>query len=357
MPLVFLAGNHSDSDSAPLLDLLNSEGTVLKVVGSSKHALAVIQSSGDSNASVTCVYTVSLHAKTSAEQRISKIAFFENMPIASISCSDSMFSVVSENGTAFLWGLAMVDTRTTLQHGDHWEPLTVVSDELIVESAVGEKHCVFLTQSGKVLASGYGPRGETGQGAMLDVGFRYPRYVKHLLDQSISRIVSGPCFTLCISDLGQVYFFGDNSCGLSADGMFKSVGRARPVAIGEEECVISVSAGFGHVVAQTLDGSLFSWGVNVHGQLGHSYPNNAYVATAVNESAFSNGWQTRTVVTGSHWSAVLDDGGDLYMWGFVPSKHQAVPVPTLQYRGVDAIIPFGSSALILVRDDGNSQSS
>ena len=95
--------------------------------------------------------------------------------------------------------------------------------------------------------------------------------------------------------------------------------------------VITVSAGSGHSLALTNDGSVWAWGNDFFGQLGNDFPL-LNQPTPVPVSGLTG----VTVSAGGNHSLVLTNDGKVWAWGNdqsgqlgnnAPLQSQAAPVP------------------------------
>ena len=75
--------------------------------------------------------------------------------------------------------------------------------------------------------------------------------------------------------------------------------------------VVEISAGHGHTLAILSDGTLWSWGFNVVGQLGLGDANDRHVPTQVGNLST---WES--VHGGSNYSLAIQSNGTLWSWGF-----------------------------------------
>jgi alpha-tubulin suppressor-like RCC1 family protein len=131
-------------------------------------------------------------------------------------------------------------------------------------------------------------------------------------------IALGDSHSAALHSDGRIYTWGSNEYGQLGDGTL--TGRDRPTPVDRlpvGASVIAIALGRGHSAAALSDGSLYTWGSNEYGQLGHS-EGVAHVAlpTLV---AFPSPHQDAGVVAialGAFHSAALLGDGSLYTWGF-----------------------------------------
>lgn len=130
---------------------------------------------------------------------------------------------------------------------------------------------------------------------------------------SWTHIATAPISSFGIRSNGSLWAWGRNSAGI--------LGRSTtfvpsPVSVGSLTGWIDVSVGEDHVLARrstisgATSGSLWSWGDNISGQLGHNHRTDlsspVQVGTATDWAFISTGYQ---------FSAAIKTNGTLWMWG------------------------------------------
>lgn len=111
-----------------------------------------------------------------------------------------------------------------------------------------------------------------------------PCLVQALKDHTIVDVALGTSdsHTLCVTDVGLVFAFGDGDYGKLGNG--SCVGCALPIQIDGLPMISRVFIGNQFSVALSYDGRIFSWGKRYGGRLGHSttdYGQNAKIAAAI----------------------------------------------------------------------------
>ena len=166
-------------------------------------------------------------------------------------------------------------------------------DEFIVKVSCGEAHSLALSSKGDVYSWGFGSNGQLGLGFCEDsfepglasqMSRRFtPQYIKSLEDTSIRDIQSGKTFTMFISERRQVLACGVND--LSQLGLNKHIHLRKnenlcydvvwPTILDYlvDKKVQRLACGEGHCLAivnypENMR-SVWSWGNNTFGQLGH----------------------------------------------------------------------------------------
>uniref|UniRef100_A0ACD5X1T7 Uncharacterized protein n=1 Tax=Avena sativa TaxID=4498 RepID=A0ACD5X1T7_AVESA len=184
--------------------------------------------------------------------------------------------------------------------------------------ACGGAHTLFLTQSGRVFATGLNDFGQLGTGSSMTHTlstvwiflFEYtPRLIKNLDGIKIKRIAAGMLHSACIDEKGTVFIFGQKT--------EKVFGRSndvpRPSVVEEIQFLEEVSCGGYHTCVVTDHGDLYSWGSNENGCLGLGVTGMVLSPEVLRSSLFklpvckvSCGWKHTAVISGE----------DIYTWGW-----------------------------------------
>ncbi|XP_042046377.1 ultraviolet-B receptor UVR8-like [Salvia splendens] len=136
--------------------------------------------------------------------------------------------------------------------------------------ACGGRHSAVITDTGLLLAFGWGLYGQCGLGNTEDI--LRPTFVPFLGDSQIKAVAAGLWHTICISSDGRVYVFGGNQFGQLGLGTHQDqcevVPRLLDASVLESKKAKIASSGARHNAILTEDGKLFCWGWNKYGQLG-----------------------------------------------------------------------------------------
>ncbi|KAL1546320.1 ultraviolet-B receptor UVR8-like isoform X1 [Salvia divinorum] len=136
--------------------------------------------------------------------------------------------------------------------------------------ACGGRHSAVITDTGVLLAFGWGLHGQCGQGNTEDV--LRPTFVPSLRDSQVKAVAAGLWHTICISSDGRVYVFGGNQFGQLGLGSHQDQCEVVPclldASVLESKKAKIASSGARHNAILTEDGKIFCWGWNKYGQLG-----------------------------------------------------------------------------------------
>lgn len=182
----------------------------------------------------------------------------------------------------------------------------------------------------------------------------------------LTSIVTRQTFALGLGTDGQVHTWGANDegqlgydtpvdCGSRGN---VACGRA-PMPVAGLNDVVGIAAGFDHVVVLREDGTVWSWGANGDGQLGHSAGENN-VMTPTQVPGLENIVQ---VAAGATLSLALTEDGEVYTWGendrgqlgLGSSDGDAHPMPAM-VPGLENVesLAAANAAVLAVRRDGSA---
>ncbi|PNW88356.1 hypothetical protein CHLRE_01g025900v5 [Chlamydomonas reinhardtii] len=158
----------------------------------------------------------------------------------------------------------------------------------------------------------------SGTDGRLGLGFPitsqlYPRIVASLAGYSIKQVSCGGAHTAVVTDDGSLFTFGLNDWGqLGHSREDKFV--AAPIEVTLPDPVKAVAAGGFHTLALTTAGELWAWGMSGEGQLGIGQPTEGrQLEPRMVRSMTGSGLVA--VAAGDHHSAALTADGQVYTWG------------------------------------------
>ncbi|CAH2233206.1 jg2743 [Pararge aegeria aegeria] len=145
--------------------------------------------------------------------------------------------------------------------------------EKIVDVCCGQDHSLFITESGRVYACGWGADGQTGLGAYTNQGF--PALVKgDITSEKIVKVASTVDCVLALNEQGDVFVWGFGLLGLGPNVQQSTKPKQVPAPLfgrnefNPDSMITNVACGIGHLAAITNKGDLYMWGRNRHGCLG-----------------------------------------------------------------------------------------
>jgi uncharacterized repeat protein (TIGR02543 family) len=172
--------------------------------------------------------------------------------------------------------------------------------------AGGYWHTLALKGDGTVWSWGNNMDGQLGNGSYLTS--TVPVKISAL--QGVTAVAAGDYHSLALRNDGTVWSWGYNNYGQLGDGTDRQASNI-PIMVKGLSGIIAISAGAGHSVALKSDGTVWTWGNNVDGQLGNNggIKSNtpAQVAGISNVTAIAAGWL--------HTLSLKNDG-TVWSWGY-----------------------------------------
>jgi alpha-tubulin suppressor-like RCC1 family protein len=193
--------------------------------------------------------------------------------VISFSASAGHTCVLKRDGSLWCWGNnsqgqlgdgTIVDRRTPVQ--------VQALGTSVASMSAGKGHTCALKKDGTLWCWGNNSQGQLGDGTAENK--LHPVQVQ-ALGTSVDSFSIGGEHTCALRKDGTLWCWGANSYGQLGDGT--TLQRAVPVQIrGLAGFVSSVSASLSHTCALRTDGSLWCWGANTAGQLGHGSPEDGH---------------------------------------------------------------------------------
>jgi alpha-tubulin suppressor-like RCC1 family protein len=233
--------------------------------------------------------------------------------------------IVTNDDKVFAFGN---NNRGVLGFGNEIEvnELTInehLSHKQIIDFKNSFRHVIALTIGGKFYCWGCNKYGVLGNGKN-DCKICSPELNKYLSNKKIIDICCGECYTLVLTNSGEVYAWGRNEFGQI--GNEKSGGnecQLIPIKVNgfNDEKVKQISCGFEHSMALTESGRVFSWGSNKSRQLGHN--NKDYRVNKPSPVLLSN--EIQKISCGQYHSLLLSRDADIYWFGCNGIEEQKTP--------------------------------
>ena len=187
------------------------------------------------------------------------------------------------------------------------------ADEYITAVSAGYNHGIALTSDARVVAFGYGGRGQMGDAKPPRDVNTIPVRVDIPEDVVITAISAGIYHNLALSNDGDVYAWGDNDYGALGDGSGADQYKPVKLTMPDGAKIVSIAAGRYFSLAATESGKVLSWGLNEKGQLGNGTVNvTSYKPQPV---IGLDGLTVKSVAAGQYHSLAITSTGAGYGWG------------------------------------------
>ncbi|XP_049608712.1 RCC1 and BTB domain-containing protein 1 [Syngnathus scovelli] len=201
-----------------------------------------------------------------------------------------------------------------------------IQNKKVKEVACGAHHSMALTQDGEVFAWGFNNCGQVGSGSLAVQPFPV-KVGGSLQGKMVIGITCGQSSSMALLDNGEIHGWGYNGNGQLGVGNNRNELVPCRLSALQKSCIKQVVSGYGHSLAVTDKGLLYSWGANTFGQLGIGDRNNCFspVQVMADEERFVEVAACHSTNT----SAAKTQSGQVYMWG--QCRGQAVVMPRLTY--------------------------
>jgi alpha-tubulin suppressor-like RCC1 family protein len=231
--------------------------------------------------------------------------------IRSVAAGSSHTAAMKSDGTVWTWGN---NANGQLGNGltvDSATPALISVLSSMTAIAAGSGHTVALKNDGTVWAWGNNINGQLGDGSTTQRNT--PVQVGGLA--SVTAIAAGSGHTVALKNDGTVWAWGNNSNGQLGNGL--TVDSATPVQVSglsNVTMMTAIAAGLGHTVALRSDGTVWTWGLNGKGQLGNGLTTDSatpvQVGTLSDVTDIAAGYEGSVALKG-----VLTGDGTVWTWG------------------------------------------
>lgn len=214
--------------------------------------------------------------------------------------------------------------------------------------SAGSNQTYALKTDGSVWSWGYNSNGQLGNGTLS----ASTSAKQTTILSSITAISAGGTFGLGLKSDGTVWGWGENSMGQLGNTALTSQ-QYTPKKIENFDFVVAISGGNTHSIALKSDGTVWTWGSNIYGELGIGSNTNKYVPTQVPSLT-----SVKAVSAGMFYSLALKTDGTVWAWGNNSygqlgdgtTTNRLVPVKITTLAGVGSISAGLYHALALKQD-------
>ena len=234
-----------------------------------------------------------------------------NTTLRSIAAGGGQVMAIRRDSTLWGWGngqfgqLGALDTNTVIPTPK--QAATVLTNW--VGLAAGKDHTLGIRQNGSIWSWGHNQYGQLGNGSSPSPVFPSSLFPLNIgTSTNWHSIAAGENHSLAIARNGTLWTWGLNDHGQLGDG--SATNHEAPFQIGNATNWFAAAGGSGHTIAITKSGILWTWGANASGQLGDGTTNDQ--SSPIQISGFSD-WTA--VAAGRAHSVGLRQNGSLWSWG------------------------------------------
>ena len=210
------------------------------------------------------------------------------------------------NGTVWAWGWNSSGQLGDATNTNRNTPVQVAGLTGVTAVAAGIDFSLALRQDGSVWAWGDNTYGQLGDGTASNRSM--PVQVTGL--SGVTAIAAGYGHALAVKQDGSVWAWGYNSFGQLGDGSESN--RGTPVRVVGLNSVIAVSAGSGHSLAVKQDTTVWAWGSNFEGELGDG----TYFSRTTPVQVQGLSGVTAIAASSINHSVAVKQDGTVWTWGW-----------------------------------------
>ena len=233
----------------------------------------------------------------------------------SVSAGDAHSLALTADGNVWSWGrggwgqLGHADGQSQLLP----KKIEALAGQRVIAVSAGRAHSLALTAGGAVWSWGDGYHGQLGHGD--EQHQLLPKKVEAFADRRVVAVSAGSAVyadSLAITADGNVWSWGSVMSGKLGHGDQRNQLLPKNIEALAGRRVVAVSAGFAHSLALTADGAVCSWGRGGNGKLGHGDTQNQLLPKKVEVFA---GRRVVAVSAGLRHSLANTADGSVWSWG------------------------------------------
>lgn len=188
------------------------------------------------------------------------------------------------------------------------DPVKVMTDVKSVSG--GMHHTLVIKEDDSLWSFGSNQYGQLGHSENL--GTAYPNIVPKQIMTGVKAVIAGHYHTLVIKKNGELFSFGHNFSGQlgHTNNLETHAPNENPKSI--MQGVRLASAGNQHSLVVKEDGTLWSFGLNYHGQLGDETNSRTYIGNPIPQHVKTG---VQSVAAGAYHSLAVLNNGELWSFG------------------------------------------
>lgn len=260
-------------------------------------------------------------ATTLAVPTLLNPSLFGGQPVSQVAVSGSHVLALTDNGAVYGWG---VNTYRQASASDATSPIRTPSafaqslfdNKRIKQVSAGTNVSIALAEDGTVFTWGDGWEGVLGSGTRNNRQVPTAIAASSFSNKTITKATARFTHGAALASDGTVFTWGANVSGQLGDGT--TTEQFAPITIPSSafggRAIVDLMAGSRHTVALAADGTVFAWGANPSGQVGNGTTNNQPTPALISGGSLSGRTATRIYAADMQTFAVTSDGA-MHGWG------------------------------------------
>lgn len=251
-----------------------------------------------------------------------RVVFPSSVRIVDLEAGLYFAVALDDTGSVWTWGLNTVGQLgdgSTINYRALPVRVDGLQDRTITDIAAGAFHTTVVASDGTSWSWGNDDRGQLGDGGPLEdpttrrAGLsRTPVQTVIPGARAATTVTAGYWYSIATASDGTMWAWGDNVEGQLGDGTTDLTTAPTQVQGLAGERITDIAAGDDHTLARTKNGTVWAWGNNTSGALGDGTTTDRSIPAKV---ASLSAHSVTEVTAGTHYSAAITNVGSVFTWG------------------------------------------
>ncbi|MFI8631280.1 RCC1 domain-containing protein [Microbacterium sp. NPDC077663] len=243
---------------------------------------------------------------------------------SSISAGDAFTAAVDEDGVVWAWGDNEYGQLGTGNNDSSTRPVRVdmapLGGRVVTSLTTGARFTIAIASDDTVWAWGDNSWGQLGNGTQTSSNRPVQVDTSAFAGRHLVSVDGGSAHVASVADDGTVWSWGWGLGGelgvrLANGGLALTPVQIDTAPVGGR-AFAQVSAGIWHTIARATDGTLWAWGGNMNGQFGiGTASDDASFAPVPTDMASFAGRTVTSVAAGGYHTLARTDDGTVWVWG------------------------------------------
>lgn len=187
--------------------------------------------------------------------------------------------------------------------------VSVNAEAKIIDVSAGAWHSLALDDNGTIIGWGYNNMGELGEASAIDNKIFFPVVITDI--SNVTKISAGSGFSAAIGRDGSIYTWGLDLSGQLGDGGIYGTLHRVPTRVLGLNNVSMVKTSNTNTIALCKNGSVWIWGLNDLGQIGDGTKIDRNIPFQVNGTPYAI-----DIASGDRFALIVASNGSVWSWGY-----------------------------------------